>query len=80
MSAGNHKLDVSAGGSKMTTAQAFEVTAQTSVKLTGTASIELTVGGTSLKIDPSGITLSGPMIKASGDAAIQLQAAMIQIN
>ena len=80
VSAGNHKLDVSAGGSKMTTAQAFEVTAQTSVKLTGTASIELTVGGTSLKIDPSGITLSGPMIKASGDAAIQLQAAMIQIN
>ncbi len=80
VSAGNHKLDVSAGGSKITTAQAFEVTAQTSVKLTGTASIELTVGGTSLKLDPSGITLSGPQIKASGDAMIQLQAAMIQIN
>jgi type VI secretion system secreted protein VgrG len=80
VSAGNHSLSVSAGGSKTTTGQAFEVTAGTSVKLTGTASIELTVGGTSLKLDPSGITMSGPMIKGSGDAMIQLQAAMIQIN
>ena len=88
VSAGNQKTDVSAGGSKTTTGQAFEVTAGTSVKLTATASIELTCGGTSLKLDPSGVTISGPMIKGSADAEMQLSgggmmslsAGLIKIN
>jgi len=72
ISAGNQSLSVSAGGSTTTTGQAFEITAGTSVKLTATASIELTCGGTSLKLDPSGVTISGPMIKGSADAEMQL--------
>jgi type VI secretion system secreted protein VgrG len=72
ISAGNQSLSISAGGSTTTTGQAFEITAGTSVKLTATASIELTCGGTSLKLDPSGVTISGPMIKGSADAEMQL--------
>jgi len=72
VSKGNHSLAVSAGGSKITTGQAFEVTADTSVKLTATASIELTVGSNSIKIDPSGVTINGTMIKGTASAEMTL--------
>jgi type VI secretion system secreted protein VgrG len=74
VSAGNQKTDISAGGAKTTTGQAFEVTAGTSIKLTATASIELTCGGTSLKLDPSGVTISAPMVKASATGMMDLSA------
>lgn len=35
----------------------------TTVEISATASITLTVGGSSIKIDPSGVTVLGPMIK-----------------
>ncbi len=72
VSQGGHALSVSAGGSKTSTEQAFEVTANTSIKLTATASIELTCGGASIKISPSGITISAPQISGSADATMSL--------
>ncbi len=88
VSQGNHSLAVTAGGSKITTGQAMEVTAQTSIKLTATTSIELTVGSNSIKIDPTGVTINGTMIKGTasaemslnGGGAMVLQAGVIQIN
>ncbi len=88
VSAGNHTLDVSAGSSKTTTGQSFEVTASTEVKITATTSITLTVGGNSIKIDPSGITITGTQIqgKASaqmsldGGGMMSLKGGMININ
>ncbi len=88
VSQGNHSLAVTAGGSKITTGQAMEVTAQTSIKLTATTSIELTVGSNSIKIDTTGVTINGTMIKGTasaemnlnGGGSMVLQAGEIQIN
>jgi type VI secretion system secreted protein VgrG len=88
VSAGNHSLSVNTGGSKTTTGQAFEVTANTEINLTATTSIQLSVGPCSIQITTGGITISGPQIQASADAAmtlnggalIQMQAGMIEIN
>jgi type VI secretion system secreted protein VgrG len=80
VSAGNRKAAISAGND--------EVTAGQSIKLTANTSIELTVGGTSLKLDSSGITYSGPKISGSasgemelsGGGMMTLSAGMIKIN
>ncbi len=72
VSLGNHSLDVSAGTSAITAAQ----------------SITLTVGGSSIKIDPTGVTISGPKFTLSAEAAasldggatMSLTAGMITIN
>jgi len=72
VSQGEHSLDVSAGGSKTTTGKAFEVTANTEIKLTATSSITLTVGGSSIKIDASGVTVTGTKIAGSASAQMAL--------
>ena len=51
-----------------------------SIKLDATMSIELTVGGNSIKIDASGITISGMMVKLSGNAMVQVDAPMTKVN
>jgi hypothetical protein len=33
------------------------------IKVTGNAEISLTVGGRSIKIDPKGVTILGPIVK-----------------
>ncbi len=43
-------------------------------------SIELKVGQNSIKIDQSGITLQGMMIKVQGQAQVQVQSPMTQVN
>jgi type VI secretion system secreted protein VgrG len=42
--------------------------------------IELTVGGNSIKIDPSGITLNGMLVNVQGQSLVQIKAAMTQVN
>ena len=69
---GNHTLDVSAGKSDITAAQ----------------SITLTVGGSSIKISPSGIEITAPQVKATGSGTMDLdgggmmtiKAGMVSIN
>jgi type VI secretion system secreted protein VgrG len=88
VSTGNHSLAVDAGGSKTTTGQAFEVTANTQINLTALTSIALTVGPCSIQITTSGITISAPQIQCSADemmsvnggGELTLQAGMIMIN
>lgn len=43
-------------------------------------SIELTVGQSSIKIDPTGVTISGLMISIQGQTQTQIQGLMTQIN
>ena len=64
VSTGNHTITVSAGKS--------DISAPTSITLTS--------GGSSIKITPTGVEISGPMIKVSGEASMTLSAAMISIN
>ncbi len=58
VSSGNHTLDVSAGTSAITAAQ----------------SITLTVGGNSIKIDTTGVTINGMKIDVQSTATMSLQA------
>jgi len=72
VSAGNHSLDVSAGKSDVT----------------ATTSITLTSGGSSIKISPTGVEISGPQVQATaqasmtlnGGGSMTLSAGMISIN
>jgi type VI secretion system secreted protein VgrG len=61
---GNHTVKLNAGASST---QAMQ-------------SITLTVGSNSIKIDQTGITLQGIMVKIQGQAQVQAQAPMIQLS
>jgi type VI secretion system secreted protein VgrG len=43
-------------------------------------SIELKVGGNSIKIDQSGITIKGIMVKVEGEAMVTVKGAMVQVT
>lgn len=70
---GNHNLELTAGDA---------VTKLSSGKFATDAmqSIELKVGGNSIKIDQSGITIKGIQIKIQADAMVQLKGPMAQIS
>ena len=61
---GNHKLDISAGKSEITAAE----------------SITLTVGGNSIKIDTSGITINGMKVDITASGALTLTGHPISLN
>lgn len=50
------------------------------IKYEAMQSIELKVMGSSIKIDPSGVTIKGPMIKIEGDAMVQAKAPVTTVN
>jgi type VI secretion system secreted protein VgrG len=43
-------------------------------------SIELKVGGNSIKIDQTGITIKGMMVKVEGEIQTSIKGAMTQVN
>lgn len=62
---GNHTLKVSKG-SQTTDAMG-------AIKITSKASIELKVGGSSIKLTPAGITIKGTMLSCKGDATAEVK-------
>jgi type VI secretion system secreted protein VgrG len=73
---------ISKGGDALTV-QAGDLTVQVStgsVSVQALTKIELTVGGNSITIDQSGITLNGIMIKVQGQAMVQVSGAMTQLS
>ncbi|SMF78578.1 type VI secretion system secreted protein VgrG [Azospirillum oryzae] len=50
------------------------------ITMEATTSIELKVGGNSVKIDQSGVTIKGLMVKVTGDGQVQIKGAMTQVN
>ncbi len=79
---GNHTVTVSMGNEKHdVTAGSISVTAGQKIEHTATESITLTVGGNSLKIDQSGITLNGILFKVSATGSMQLSSSgMAQVS
>jgi type VI secretion system secreted protein VgrG len=73
VSMGNDKLTVSSGNHQVTVSMGKSTTE-------ATGGIELKVGGNSIKIDQSGITISGMTVKVQGSIQTQIQGAMTQIN
>ena len=64
MSLGDHSLDVSAGKSATTAAQ----------------KITLTVGASSITIEPASITIASPQISINGDAQVGVSAPMTEVK
>ena len=70
---GNHKETVSLGNLTV------DVTAG-KVKMTAGQEILLQVGASSVKIDNSGVTIKGPMIKVEGSAMVEAKAPMTTVK
>ena len=82
ISQGNHSITVSAGNDSMTVSQgnhSLTVSAGSSTINAG-QSITLQVGANSIKIDTSGVTINGTMIKATASGEMTLQGSMVSIN
>ncbi len=70
---GNHELQVSMGN--QTTAIKMGKSETTAMQ-----SIELKVGGNSIKIDQTGVTIKGIMIKVEGSAMVDVKGAMTNVK
>ncbi len=70
---GNSALKVSMGNITITANMG-------SVTIEAMQKIELKVGGTSLTIDPTGISMKGIKVSVEGQAMAQIKAPMTQIN
>jgi type VI secretion system secreted protein VgrG len=73
VSAGNHKLEVSAGKSEVSAGTSIEVKVGGNSMKIDMTSLTLTVGGNTIKMDPSGITINGTMISVQSTATMSLQ-------
>ena len=75
-------IEVSQGNYSLTLNQGNMSVSISSGKSTHDAaqSIELTCGGSSIKLDPSSITLSAPMIKINGSGMVTIKGGMVMIN
>lgn len=73
ISSGDHTLDISSGSSTMTTGTSISVDAGSTIDMEAATSITLKVGSNSIKIDNSGITVKGTMIKIEGTATAEMK-------
>ena len=84
---GDQSLTVT-GGHTLDATGAISTTSKQSIKLQANMSIELAVGGNSIKIDPTGVTITGTMVKINGSAMtevkgggmLKMQGGMVMIN
>ncbi len=79
---GNQKTTLGMGNQETTLKMGNQKTKLTLGKSETVAmqSIELKVGGNSIKVDQSGITIKGLMVKVEGDIMTQIKAPMTQVN
>ncbi|HVK99308.1 MAG TPA: type VI secretion system tip protein TssI/VgrG [Dongiaceae bacterium] len=84
---GNQKTEIKGSQTTKVTGAIKEESTQ-SITLTANMSIELKVGGNSIKIDPSGVTITGTMVKINGNAMtevkgggmLKMQGGLVMIN
>jgi type VI secretion system secreted protein VgrG len=69
---GNYSLELSAGSASIKAPQAITVESQ--------MSIELKVGGNSIKIDQMGVTIKGMMVSISGDIQTEIKGLMTDVK
>lgn len=79
---GNDTLEIKMGNRSTTISLGNDTTKISLGKSTTEAmqSIEMKVMGSSIKIDPTGITIKGPMIKIQGDAMAEMKAPMTTVS
>ena len=69
---GDQKVDIKAGNQTIDVAKTIAITAK--------MKIELTVGSSTITMDPSGITIKAPLITLEGNATIKASAPMVQVT
>ena len=72
VSSGDQKIDISSGNQKTNAAQNISIEAG--------VQIELKVGGSTITIDNTGVTIKGLMIQAEADAQLSAKAPMTEIS
>ncbi|HEX4767931.1 MAG TPA: type VI secretion system tip protein TssI/VgrG [Lichenihabitans sp.] len=72
VSLGNQTVEIEAGNQKITVGQ--------SISMQADLKIELKVGGTTLTLDASGVTVKAPMVQIQADAMLKAEAPMAQVN
>ena len=79
---GNHELTVAKGNKTTTITQGNYDVAVKAGKMTITAaqSIELKVGGSSIKIEPGQISISAPQVKVAGSAISEVSGGVVKIS
>ncbi|MEM9224671.1 MAG: type VI secretion system tip protein TssI/VgrG [Pseudomonadota bacterium] len=78
---GDDELDIKIGNQKIDIAQDQKVKAGKSVTIEATASITLKVGSSSIKIDPSGVTIKGTgKVDINGGGMLKANAGIIKLN
>jgi len=80
VSSGNHTVEISAGKSALSAAQSIELKVGGNSVKIEAAGITLTVGGSSVKVDNSGVTVSGMMIKLDASLMAELKGMMVNIS
>lgn len=72
---GNQAISVDSGNQSLTIKKGTQtVDVKGAIKITSKTSIELKVGGSSIKLTPSGIEIKGTTLKAKGDATAEVKA------
>ncbi len=69
---GDHELDVKLGKSTISAMQKIEISSKTE--------IELKVGASSIKLDHTGVTIKGLMVKSEAQAMLDLKSSITQIS
>ena len=79
---GDNTTQVQQGNEKLTVDQGnITIAAQAgAVKITAMQSIELTVGSNTVKIDTSGVSINGTMVKLAGSAMLDMKAPMTTLK
>ncbi|AFU98104.1 type VI secretion system Vgr family protein [Simiduia agarivorans] len=72
---GDQTISIDSGNQALTIKKGTQtIDVKGAVKITSKASIELKVGGSSIKLTPSGIEIKGTTLKAKGDATAEVKA------
>ena len=74
VSKGNQETSVSKGNHKLTVKGTQTTAVNGAIKISSKASIELKVGGSSIKITPTGIDIKGTMVKVNASATGEFKA------
>ncbi|UTA46631.1 type VI secretion system tip protein VgrG [Simiduia sp. 21SJ11W-1] len=75
ISKGNQDISVKSGNQTLKVAKGTQtVDVQGAIKITSKASIELKVGGSSIKLTPAGIVIKGTTLSCKGDATAEVKA------
>ncbi len=79
---GNRTVKIDMGNDNLTISMGNQTTQLSLGKSSTTAlqGIELTVGGNSIKIDQTGVTIQGLMVKINGQVQTQVQGLMLQLQ